>query len=54
MQILVQCKAILSETNPPSVSHRNEYQRQIKMFLEIRAGPVREVDNPAAICELIV
>jgi hypothetical protein len=37
-----------------SASNRNEYQRQIKIFLESRMRSVRNADNLTAICEPIV
>jgi hypothetical protein len=37
-----------------SASKRNEYQRQIKLFLGSSAWPVREADVHTAVCEPIV
>jgi hypothetical protein len=37
-----------------SAPNINEYQKQIKMFLESRVRPVRKTDNLTAICEPIV
>jgi hypothetical protein len=37
-----------------SASNRNEYQRQIEIFVGSTERPVREADNCTAICESIV